>query len=251
MKPQKMLCIAMIGALVAAFAVFAVEETGTINGTLAPVMSVTFTPDPLNITLDPTQDFDGTGGVADGTGTYLELSVQSNLDYTVQLSCDGNLHLVGLSHWRNTIETEYAIWKKITWHDYYTQQPLGPGSPATEFPATYFGWVQGDDCVTPGPFAWYAYPATPVWFNAETNTSGKQGGHGEQYDFSFDGGYLPEHYDGASWGDIPWYQDTYYNYGADLTLRFFPYLDMYSDYGTIAGSYTGTITVVITNVATQ
>jgi len=143
--------------------------------------------------------------------------------------------------WRNEIETEYAMWKSITWHDYYTG------------PDTYSGWVQNPTDGA-GGCAWVS-ETTPAWFEAEIG-GGKQGGKtAEDPDFDFNAiDYLPEHYDGATAanpGWPSWWNDNIYNYGADLTLRFFPALDLFEDYGTIAGNYEATITVVITSVSTH
>lgn len=214
--------------------ILAESETGTINASITPVLTVALTGSPLAIGAI-TEDFDGTGDKTDGTGQYLQLTVTSNKDYTVHLSCSGNLSIGG-TEWRDQLETEYAIWKQMTWHD-----AIGPDGP-------YDGWVDDDD------FSWFDNLATVTWFEADNGeatyrTGGKTA---EINDFLFmdDLGYLPEiDKDYFGWPlDPGWWQPEWYNYGGDLTLRFFPYVTVYGDYGSRAGSYSGTITVVITNV---
>jgi len=217
----------------------AASKTGTVTAGVATVFDVTMPSNTVafgNITTD-------VNGVT--LDNYLQLGVNSNVTYTVQLSCSGNLNLVGKAdNGVNEIETEYAVWKSIDWYDWHSQQAA---------PHHAEGYV--DDA---GQWA-FSGNTTPTWFEAEVEGGGVQGGNvypetglnQSQQDFSGPF-YLPEHsasyvwwYD-ASWGGV--WNPNWYNHGADLTLKIYPYLDVFEHYGTRAGSYSGSFTIVVTSV---
>jgi len=237
MKARLALVVGLILVTVWGLSALGEEQTGTISANVSQKMQVTFT-DELDLG-DINGDYNGIN-----IGEYLELTVQSNVDYYVQLSCSGNMRLVNAPNdedWRWEIETEYAIWKEITWHDHHSQQP-GGAYPDGEH---YEGYVQALDYSQGGCY-WYDVN-DPAWWEAELG-GGKQGGNtneDEALDFNAID-RLPEHYDGYT-AAVPGWDDDIYNYGADLTLRFYPYLDIYEGYGTMAGSYEATITVVVTS----
>jgi len=236
MKARLALVVGLILVTVWGLSALGEEHTGTISANVPEVMQVTFS---TSLDLgDLTGDYNGIN-----KGKYLELTVQSNVDYYVQLSCSGNMRLVNAPNedWRWEIETEYAIWKEITWHDHHSQQPSGEH---------YEGYVQALD-YSQGACYWYGVN-DPAWWEAELG-GGKQGGNtNETSNLDFNAiGFLPEHYDGytTEHDTPPGWNDDIYNYGADLTLRFYPYLDYYENYGTLAGAYEATITVVVTSVS--
>lgn len=215
----------------------AASETGTVTAGIVGVLDVTMPESTVafgNITAD-------VNGVT--LDQYLELRVNSNVTYTVELSCSGNLQLQGAAaNGVNEIETEYAIWKHVEWHDWYTQQ----GGAVDDAD----GWVHDD------LYKWYDNPSTPYWYEAHLAADGSygiQGGNSGTPEhtsgaLAFPTGLLPEHWTGWTWWAGLTWDDTWYNHGSDLTLRFFPYLDVFEDYGTRAGNYAGTITVIVTSV---
>ena len=151
MKVRYALVAGLILVFVGSVAIMGLGETGDITASIATELDVSFTS--LLEIGEIAADFDGTGGATDGTGPkYLQLTVTSNKDYTVQLSCSGNLSIGGSTEWRDQMETEYAIWKELTWHD-----AIGADGP-------YKGWVDDDD------FSWYDNLATVTWFEADDGT---------------------------------------------------------------------------------
>jgi len=241
MKVRLALVAALILVLAGAVSIVGLADEGTVTANVAGVMTVTMLPDAVPFG-------DVTGGIVGGAGggdLFLGLSVLSNVTYTVELGCSGNLNLVDMDdNGVNEIETEYAIWKKVEWHDAYTQQIAVQGAE---------GWV--DDV---GLWA-FSGNTTPTWFEAENGGAYIQGGnrYPEVANTSQDAFpglfYLPEHssdyiwWYASSWGPTAW-NPSWYNHGAALTLKIYPLLDVFDDYGTRAGSYGGTFTVVITNV---
>lgn len=234
------LAVAALSAILFVGGAAAETSTGTIGATIPTVFAVAMTGSPISFTIDPNADAADVGG-ADSGDDHIELTVESNVTYTVSLACSGNLQLQGKNdNGVNEIETEYAIWKKIQWHDWYTQQG---GTPA-ESPAE--GWVYTAED------AWIGH-SDPYWFEAE-NQGGIQGGHSgtpegaTDNNLPFPNGNLAEHDDSYTWSVEPSWDSDWYNHGADLTLRFYPFLDVFEGYGTRAGTYSGTITVIVTSV---
>lgn len=228
------LAVAALSAILFVGGAPAETNTGEIGATIGTVFNVEMTGSPISFTIDADAN---PADVGSATGDdYVELTVQSNVTYTVNLACSGNLQLEGKAdNGVNEIETEYAIWKNIEWHDWYTQQG---GSPDT---AT--GWVYS------AKDEWINH-ADPYWFEAETG-GGIQGGNSgtpenATTNLPFPTGYLAEHDDDYTWS-LTW-NPNWYNHGADLTLRFYPFLDVFEAYGTRAGTYVGTITMVVTSV---
>jgi len=223
MKVRLALVTTLIMVLVGAVSIVGLAEkkTGTITASIDPVLVVTFTN-----SLDLGTITGQYNGVQESK--YLKLTVQSNKDYTVRLECSGNLAGPGTA----VLETEYALWKQMTWYD---SDPTGDGP--------YDGWVDDVD------FSWYDGNTTPTWFEASVDTY-KWGKTQETNDFLFkdDTGYLPEHYEGFVSSTYTSWPDINYNYGGDLTLRIYPCLSPYENYATPAGSYSGTVTVTVTNV---
>lgn len=239
MKVRLALVAGLILVLVGAVSIVALAKQGTVTAGIVQVFDVTLTNDTVAFG-DITTDAGGAGG----SYPYLGLTVNSNVTYTVELGCSGNLNIIGMAdNGVNEIETEYAVWKEIDWHDHYSQQPT---------PCHVQGWL--DDIGQ-----WHFSGNTDVtWFEAENGGSIIQGGNrfpevANTSQDAFPGlFFLPEHGSDYSWWYDPSWTGTWnpnwYNHGAALLLKIYPFLDVFEGYGTRAGSYSGTFTVVVTSV---
>jgi len=211
-------------------------EECPIGGTIAPVFDIVFTKASLDLGAL------GTSGVYDGTvtGKYLEVTMQSNENYTVQVTCSGNLEQATNYEGFYQIETEYAIWKSSNWNDNWSQQPGGSDT-------TYTGWLSHD---FGSGHAFYAndvlYPPDDCWFDAQVAHDHAQGGKVDDANAVFrqwfnNIDFVPSKYFDS---DTEWHWKRY-NYGSNSIVRIYPYLDLFEDYGTAAGAYSGTVTIIV------
>jgi len=234
MKVRFALVTVLIMVLVGAVSVVGLADTGTITASIDPVLTVAFTGSlPLGII----------SGQYDGTdkGKYLEVTMNSNENYTVQVTCSGNLEQAANYEGYYQIETEYAIWKSSNWNDNWGQQP-GPGEEPT-----YTGWLSH---LPGGANAFYendvVYPPDDCWFDAQAAHFHANGGKVDdatavfrQWFNNID--FVPSKYFDS---DTEWHWKRY-NYGSNSIVRIYPYLDLFEDYGTAAGAYSGTVTIIV------
>jgi len=222
-------------------AVFGVQEDATIHGTVASVFDVTFVTSSLYLGTLPN---DGTAYNGITEDKFLYVKMNSNENYTVEVHCSGNLEQTDNTMGRYEIETEYAIWKSSDWNDNWCQQN---GYTGTE-EKTYTGYLP--HVVDVG---FYDRPTAQAdcWFEAE-KLNDQDAGHvyaagGNVNDETATGlqlfnniGFVPTKYFTTSgWHNIR------YNYGSNSEIKIFPYLSPFEDYGTPAGSYSGTVTILI------
>jgi len=227
-----MLAVVFVGTV--SIAVLAEEYRGTISGEIRSVLDVKFNRASLNLGRLPATGF--YNGVE--REKYLEIEIHGNVNYTVQVYCSGNLEQdKNTNDERYEIETEYAIWKWTDWNDNWSQQPGGTEPP-------YEGWLPA---VCNDHFYYNkSFDASKCWFDAEPGHTFACGGNvddntatGIQWFNNID--YIPTKY----FVDLEGRHNFRYNYGSHSKIRIYPYLDMYEEYGTPAGTYSGTITFII------
>lgn len=242
MKARLALVAGLILMLVGAVSIVGFGDTATcpIGGTIATVFDIVFTTASLAL-----GDL-GTSGVYDGTvaGKYLEVTMQSNENYTVQVTCSGNLKQGANTSGYYQIETEYAIWKSSNWNDNWSQQPGTGAEP------TYTGWLSHLFGSANGFYVnTETYPTDDCWFDAQAAHVHAQGGKVDDSapvasrKWFANINYVPSKYFDS---DTEWHWKRY-NYGSNSIMRIYPYLDLFEDYGTAAGTYSGTVTIIVSS----
>ena len=239
MKVRLALVTVFMMVLVGAISIAVLADyDGTISGTIESTLDVTFNISSLDLGVLPKTGF--YDGVA--KGKYLEISMNSNENYLVEVRCSGNLEQADNESGRYEIETEYAIWKSSDWNDNWSQQPGGSeGTSEGWLPAAY-----GDNFYENADF-----DASKCWFDAEAYNTYATGGNVDdstatEIQWFNNIKYIPS----KRFVDAKGRHNFRYNYGSNSIIRIYPYLDMYENYGTPAGSYSGTVTFIITQAET-
>jgi len=220
--------------LVGAVAIAGFGDECTIEGTIASVFDINFVTSSLDLGALPTG-----GGTYDGTllGKFLHVTMKSNENYTVQVSCSGNLAQENNVTGRYEIETEYAIWKSSKWNDNLCQQPGGSDTnPYTGYLSDLVGTANA-----------FYHNSDPIWFEAQAYNTFAAGGKVDDNTATtlqmFNNiNYVPSKY---LIDDTDRYHFRY-NHGSNSEMKIYPCLTIYQDYGTPAGSYSGTVTIIVT-----